>query len=475
MSAEAEVHVSKAELRTVVVSTVIGTTVEWYDFFLYGMAAGLVFDVLFFPSEDPLIGTLLAFGSFAVGFVARPLGGLIFGHIGDKIGRKKTLVTTMIIMGVATFLIGVVPAYGTIGILAPILLVILRLAQGIAVGGEWGGAVLMAVEYAPKGKRGLYGSLPQVGLALGLVLGTGVFALLGAVLSDEAFLSWGWRIAFIMSAVLVGVGLFIRLKVMETPAFRKLQETEAKATIPALELARDRKNRRHILLGMGSRWIEGVAFNTWAVFAIAYGTDLLELSQQTMLIAVMCAAVTMVVFIPVFGRLSDRIDRRHLYTWGSILLGVVAYPAFLLLGTGSALVISATIVVVLGIIYPMVYAPEASLFAELFPIRVRYSGISVVYQLSGIVASGMTPLILTFLLSRSNGSIGPIIGYIAVVCVISAVCTMAIRSRDLYTESVDAATMSAAASGPGRDEVQTDALGSGFGDGAAVGLERNRT
>lgn len=475
MSAEAEVQVSKAELRTVVVSTVIGTTVEWYDFFLYGMAAGLVFDVLFFPSEDPLIGTLLAFGSFAVGFVARPLGGLIFGHIGDKIGRKKTLVTTMIIMGVATFLIGVVPAYGTIGIAAPILLVILRLAQGIAVGGEWGGAVLMAVEYAPKGKRGLYGSLPQVGLALGLVLGTGVFALLGAVLSDAAFLSWGWRIAFIMSAVLVGVGLFIRLKVMETPAFRKLEETEAKATIPALELVRNSKNRRHILLGMGSRWIEGVAFNTWAVFAIAYGTDLLELSQQTMLIAVMCAAVTMVIFIPVFGRLSDRIDRRHLYTWGSVLLGAAAYPAFLLLGTGSALVISATIVVVLGIIYPMVYAPEASLFAELFPIRVRYSGISVVYQLSGIVASGMTPLILTFLLSQSNGSIGPIIGYIVVVCIISAICTMAIRSRDLYTEAVDAAAMTAAADGPGRSEVQVDALDSGFGNGAVVAHERNRT
>lgn len=475
MSAEAEVQVSKAELRTVVVSTVIGTTVEWYDFFLYGMAAGLVFDVLFFPSEDPLIGTLLAFGSFAVGFVARPLGGLIFGHIGDKIGRKKTLVTTMIIMGVATFLIGVVPAYDTIGIAAPILLVILRLAQGIAVGGEWGGAVLMAVEYAPKGKRGLYGSLPQVGLALGLVLGTGVFALLGAVLSDAAFLSWGWRIAFIMSAVLVGVGLFIRLKVMETPAFRKLEETEAKATIPALELVRNSKNRRHILLGMGSRWIEGVAFNTWAVFAIAYGTDLLELSQQTMLIAVMCAAVTMVIFIPVFGRLSDRIDRRHLYTWGSVLLGAAAYPAFLLLGTGSALVISATIVVVLGIIYPMVYAPEASLFAELFPIRVRYSGISVVYQLSGIVASGMTPLILTFLLSQSNGSIGPIIGYIVVVCIISAICTMAIRSRDLYTEAVDAAAMTAAADGPGRSEVQVDALDSGFGNGAIVAHERNRT
>ena len=430
-------EVSKSELRTVVISSLVGTTVEWYDFFLYGTAAGLVFPKLFFPSADPAVGTLLAFATFAAGFVARPVGGLIFGHIGDRVGRKKTLVATMLIMGVATFLIGVIPTHAAIGIWAPVALVVLRLAQGVAVGGEWGGAVLMAVEYAPPGKRGLYGSLPQIGLAIGLMLGTGVFALLGFVLPNSSFLAWGWRIAFALSAILVGVGLYIRLKVMETPAFRKLEATEAKATIPALQLIGDRVSRRHLLLGMGSRWAEGVAFNTWAVFAISYGADTLHLNKQTILLSVMAAAAVMVIFIPVFGRMSDRVDRRHLYGAGIVLLAVVAYPAFLLLGTGNTLVIGITIVFVLGVIYPIVYAPEASLFAELFPTRVRYSGISVVYQLSGIFASGLTPLVLAYLLRSAGGGVSMIMAYIVLVSVISVGCTLAIRRRDMFTESVD--------------------------------------
>jgi metabolite-proton symporter len=430
-------EVSKAELRTVVASCLVGTTVEWYDFFLYGTAAGIVFPKLFFPSSDPAVGTLLAFATFAVGFVARPVGGLVFGHIGDRIGRKKTLVATMLIMGVATFLIGVIPTHAAIGITAPILLVVLRLAQGIAVGGEWGGAVLMAVEYAPHGKRGFYGSMPQIGLAIGLMLSTGVFALLGFLLPDSAFLSWGWRISFMLSAILVVVGLYIRLKVMETPAFRKLEKAEAKATIPAAQLISDRVSRRHVLLGMGSRWAEGLAFNTWAVFVISYATGTLLLGRQQILLSVMAAAATMVFFIPVFGRLADRVDRRRLYTTGVVLLGAATYPALALLGTGNTFVIVATIVLVLGVIYPIVYAPEAALFAELFPTRVRYTGISVVYQLSGIVASGLTPLILAYLLRSAGGGISLIIGYVVVVSVISAVCTQAIRKRDMYTEIVD--------------------------------------
>lgn len=430
-------QVSKSELRTVVLSSLVGTTVEWYDFFLYGTAAGIVFPKLFFPSADPTVGTLLAFATFAAGFVARPVGGLIFGHIGDRVGRKKTLVATMMIMGVATFLIGVIPTHAAIGIAAPIALVVLRVAQGIAVGGEWGGAVLMAVEYAPRGKRGLYGSLPQIGLAIGLMLGTGIFALLGFVLPDSSFLAWGWRIAFALSAVLVGVGLYIRLKVMETPAFRKLEEAEAKATIPALQLIGDRLSRRHLILGMGARWAEGVAFNTWAVFAISYGADTLHLSRQPVLLSVMAAAAAMVLFIPIFGRIADQVDRRHLYSVGVVLLAAVAYPAFILMGTGNTLVIGITIVLVLGVIYPIVYAPEASLFAELFPTRVRYSGISVVYQLSGVFASGLTPLVLAYLLRSAGGGVSMIMGYIVIVSVISAVCTLAIRKRDMFTEAVD--------------------------------------
>lgn len=426
---------SKKDIRTVMLSCVVGTTVEWYDFFLYGMAAGLVFDKLYFPTADPLIGTLLAFATFAVGFVARPIGGLIFGHIGDKIGRKTTLVTTMFIMGIATFLIGIIPSYEVIGVAAPILLIIMRIAQGVAVGGEWGGAVLMAVEYAPPGKRGFYGSFPQIGLAIGLVLGTGVFALLGGLLSDEAFLAWGWRIAFLLSAVLVGVGLFIRLKVMETPAFRKLAAVEEKSTIPAVELMKNPRNRRNIFLGMGSRWAEGVAFNLWAVFVIAYGTGTLKLEKNTILLAVMAGAITMVATIPVMGKLSDHIDRRKMYTVGVLILGALTYPALLIMGTGNTLVIVGTIVVVLGVVYPMIYAPEAALFSELFPTRVRYSGISVVYQVSGIFASGMTPLLLAFLLREANGGLGLIVGYILAVTMISAVCTMAIRRKDMFTEA----------------------------------------
>lgn len=434
---------TKKDIRIVMLSCVVGTTVEWYDFFLYGMAAGLVFNKLFFPSDDPLIGTILAFASFAVGFVARPVGGLIFGHIGDRVGRKKTLVTTMMIMGVATFLIGIIPTHAAIGVAAPLILVVCRIAQGVAVGGEWGGAVLMAVEYAPKGKRGFYGSFPQIGLAVGLVLGTGVFAFLGAVMSDDSFLSWGWRIAFMLSAVLVGVGLFIRLKVMETPAFAKLAKAEARAVIPAVELVKDVQSRRNIVLGMAARWAEGVAFNLWAVFIITYAAENLDIDQQTILMAVMVGAVVMVGAIPLMGRLSDRFDRRRMYGLGVVLLGILTYPAFMLIGTGNPLFIFLTIAIVLGIVYPIVYAPESSLFAELFPTWIRYSGISVVYQISGIVASGMTPLILSYLLRASDGRIGAIMVYITAVTIVSAVSVLLIRRRDMFTEDTGAEERSA--------------------------------
>jgi metabolite-proton symporter len=439
---------TKGEIRTVVASSILGTTVEWYDFFLYGIAAGLVFDKLFFPSADPVVGTLLAFATFAIGFVARPVGGLIFGHIGDRIGRKKTLVATMIIMGAATFLIGVVPSYEMIGIAAPILLVLLRLAQGAAIGGEWGGAVLMAVEYAPRGKRGYYGSLPQIGLALGLMLGTGVFAALNSAMSDDAFLAYGWRIAFMLSLILVAVGIFVRLKVMETPAFRALETAEERSKMPALELIKEPRSRRNLLLGLGSRWAEGVAFNTWAVFAITYGTGTLDMSRQTMLVSVMAAAATMVIFIPIYGKLSDRFDRRSLFALGVVITTIATYPAFVLLGSATTSVVVITVVVILGVCYPMMYGPQPSLYSELFPTRIRYSGISLVYQLSGIVASGLTPLILTYLLSAAGGEISMITAYIVAVGAISAVSTLAIRRRDISSEIVESPTISEHSNAP---------------------------
>lgn len=432
MSATVQVDVpassGRRDLRTVLVSCVMGTTVEWYDFFLYGTAAGIVFNKQFFPSHDPTVGTLLAFTTFAIGFIARPIGGLFFGHLGDRLGRKQALVITMLIMGVATFLIGCLPTYGQVGLLAPALLVLLRLCQGVAIGGEWGGAVLMSVEYAPPGRRALFGSVPQMGLALGLLLGTGVFALGQAVLSEAAFFSWGWRVGFWLSLLLVVIGLVVRLRVMETPAFRRLQETESKATVPALELVRDPVNRRNLLLGMGARWVEGVAFNAWAVFSISYVANTLGLSRGPVLIAVMAAAGVLLVFIPVWGLIADRWTPRRTYALGVLLSAIVPLVGFPLLGSGNELLLGLAILVALGVIYPIMYAPEAAFFAGLFPARVRYTGISAVYQISGIVASGLTPLILTWLLAVRGGSSSLIIAYFLFTGLISLVSTLAIRS-----------------------------------------------
>jgi metabolite-proton symporter len=430
--------VTPQDIRTVVASSVIGTAVEWYDFFLFGVAAGLVLDDLYFPNDDPLIGTLLAYTTFALGFVARPIGGLLFGHIGDRRGRKTTLVTTMLIMGVATFLMGAIPTYEQIGIAAPILLIVLRLAQGLAIGGEWGGAVLMAVEYAPPRRRGFYGSFPQLGLAVGLVLGTGVFTLLSAVLDDAAFRSYGWRIAFFASLVLVLIGLYIRLKVLETPAFAAVKAAEREAKVPFVELVRDRRSRRHLLLGMGSRWAEGVAFNTWAVFVIAYATDTLGMRRGDVLLAVMVSACVMGALIPVFGHLCDRLGRRQMFATGVVLFGLSAYPAFAIFETGSFAALLGVLVVVLGVFYPVMYAPQSSLYAELFPTTVRYSGISFVYQFSGIVASGLTPLVLTALLGRGGDEPWLLVGYVVATAVVSLGCVLAIRPADMYREDLDA-------------------------------------
>lgn len=424
-------RVSRKDVRTAVSSSTIGTTIEWYDFFLYGTAAGLVFDKLFFPSDDPLVGTLLAYATFAVGFVARPLGGLIFGHLGDKIGRKKTLVTTMYIMGIATFLIGAIPTYDQIGVWAPILLIILRIAQGIAIGGEWGGAVLLSVEYAPKNRRGFYGSFPQMGLALGLLLGTGAFTLLSVLLSDEAFLSWGWRTAFFVSILLVIVGVYLRSKIAETPSFRAARENvdELEKVIPLAELLKDRVSRRHLLLGMGSRYAEGVAYNLWAVFIIAYATGMIGFDRVEVLVAIMIAAVFLAFFIPLWGRVSDSLPRRAVFAAGAIALAVVVYPAFWAIQQGSWALLVIVLVVALGICYPLMYGPQAALYSEMFPARTRYSGISIVYQLSGIVASGMTPMILTWLLG--GGGVELALGYVIFSCVVSVVCVAAIRRKDM--------------------------------------------
>ena len=429
-SSEPRNPASARDIRMVVLSSVLGTTIEWYDFFLYGMAAGLVFGRLHFPADDPVVATLLAFASFAVGFLARPLGGLLFGHIGDRIGRKRTLVSTMTIMGAATCLIGLVPTYASIGLLAPLLLVACRVAQGMAIGGEWGGAVLLAVEYAGPRRKGLYGSWPQVGLALGLLLGTGTFLLLSTAMGEAAFLAYGWRIAFLLSALLVIVGLVVRLKVVETPAFAAMRSRQRASAVPALDLLRNSLGRRHLLLGMGSRLAEGVAFNTWSVFVLSYGVETLGLRRSDLLAVVLACSAVMVVLIPLFGHAADRCSPRRVFALGALLFTALVLPVFGAFETRSIAAIAIAMLVVFGIAYPVMYGPQAALYCSLFPTGVRYTGISLVYQLSGTVASGLTPLILTGLLAL-GGTPWLVVGYLALTGAVSTACTLAMRPADL--------------------------------------------
>jgi MHS family shikimate/dehydroshikimate transporter-like MFS transporter len=412
--------------KLVTLASLIGTTVEWYDFFIYGTITGLVFNKQFFPSGDVFVSTMLAYTVYAVGFVTRPVGGILFGHFGDRIGRKPLLVMTLLIMGISTFLVGLVPTYASIGVAAPLLLLFLRLMQGIGLGGEWGGAVLMSFEYAPRERRGYFACFPQVGLAIGLCLATGVVALLSSTLSEAAFQSWGWRVAFLISIVLVGVGLFVRLRILETPEFARVREGRKIVAVPVGEVIRDYK--KNVLLGWGARYIDGVVFNIYAVFTIAYLVGILHYDKTAILSSISIAAFVLIFTIPVFSRLSDRIGRRTVFGWGAFACGAVAFPLMWAMHySGSPLVAGLAIVLALGVVYAPVYGPEAALFCELFDTRVRYTGISVVYQVSGIVSSSITPLVATALLKANDGAPWYVASYIAVVALISALSTWAMR------------------------------------------------
>jgi metabolite-proton symporter len=410
------------DIKKVATASFIGTTIEWYDFFLYGTAAALVFGDLFFPDAEPLVGTLLAFSTYAVGFAARPIGGIVFGHYGDRIGRKSMLVLSLLIMGIATFLIGVLPTFASIGIMAPLLLVILRFAQGIGVGGEWGGAVLMSVEHAPNGRRGFFGSWPQMGVPAGLLISTGVFALVQAITSEAAFMSWGWRVPFLASALLVVVGLFIRLRIMESPAFERVKETKTEARKPIVDVVR--KYPREVLVAMGMRVAENGCFYILTVFVLAYGEEELGLAKGTMLTGVIIAAALGLVTVPLWGALSDRVGRKPLYLAGAVITTLWAFPLFGLMNTETPVLIWLSIVVGINLGHDLMYGPQAAYFSELFGTRVRYSGASLGYQLASVFAGGFAPLIATALLAANGGDPTLVALYMVGLGLITVVATL---------------------------------------------------
>jgi metabolite-proton symporter len=390
----------------VVFASLIGTATEWYDFFLYGSAAALVFGKLFFPDSDPITGTLLAFGTYALGFVARPLGGVVFGHFGDRVGRKKMLVVSLLMMGFGTIAIGLLPTYATIGVAAPILLLVCRLVQGFAVGGEWGGAVLMAAENGQDKDRGFWSSWPQAGVALGNLLATGVLFVLAAVQSDAAFNAWGWRIPFLLSAVLVFVGLWVRLALEESPVFAEAQqEIDGKKQeanhIPILEVFR--KYPKEVLTAMGMRLAENTSYYIFTVIVITYIVDFAKQDKGPVLQALLIGSVVHFFWIPTVGALSDRVGRRPLYLVGAVGVAVWSFVFFGLLDSGSQGKIILAIVVGL-MLHALMYAPQAAFFSELFGTSVRYTGASVGYQLASIFAGAIAPLVAVALLN--TGTVG---------------------------------------------------------------------
>jgi metabolite-proton symporter len=414
----------RTPLRRVVMASLIGTTIEWYDFFLYGSAAALIFNKLFFPSFDPFVGTLLAFATYAVGFVARPLGGIVFGHYGDRIGRKRLLMISLILMGVATVLIGCLPTYGQIGVWAPVLLIALRLVQGFAVGGEWGGAVLMAAEHGDTARRGFWASWPQAGVAAGSLLSAGVLALMAGFQSEADFLAWGWRVPFLLSALLLGVGWYIRNRVAESPMFEAaLAEAEAPPKLPIMDVIRERPGA--IALGAGLRVGENISYYILTVFSLTYLVDVAAETRSLALNALLIGAAVQFFAIPLFARLSDAIGRRPVYAFGGLGLAAYAFVFFPMLGSGQPALIVAAIVLGL-VLHSAMYGPQAAFITELFPTRIRYSGVSIAYQLTSIFAGSLAPIIALWLY-REYDSATPVAIYVGLTCAISGLTAVLAR------------------------------------------------
>ena len=422
-----------AQLRKAVVASTIGTTIEWYDFFIYGTAAGLIFGKLYFPNEDPLTATLAAFGTYFIGFIGRPIGAAIFGHYGDRIGRKATLIATLLCMGIATFLIAFVPTYASIGIWGAVILTVLRMIQGIGVGGEWGGSVLLAMEWSrTHGQRGLVASWPQFGVPCGLFLANLVI-LAFSTMSGDQFATWGWRIPFALSIILVGIGLWIRLGILETPVFQQLLDTNRIERAPIAEVIR--RQPREIILSALLRMAEQAPFYIFTAFVFAYAVGTLHMSRDFILTSVLVASVVSFVTIPLSGHISDRIGRRNMYLIGAAVTGIFGFVYFGMLGTAIPWVVFLAIVLSL-IPHDIQYGPQAALIAEAFTPRLRYSGSSLGYQLASIIAGGPAPLIATALFAayHSGYAIAIYIAACAVVSLISAAMMPDYTGKDISRE-----------------------------------------
>jgi MFS transporter, MHS family, shikimate and dehydroshikimate transport protein len=419
-------------MRRVALSVLIGTTIEWYDFQLYGIAAALVIAPLYFPSADPLAGTLLAFSTFAIGFGARPIGGIVLGHFGDRIGRKKMLVLSLTMMGVATFLMGALPTYAQIGVWAPVIMVLLRLVQGFGVGGEWGGAVLTAVEYASPRKRGFYGSLPQIGVPAGLVLSTLAF-LLVSQLPEEQFMSWGWRIPFLISIVLVVVGLVVRMKLSETPVFDKVRERKEEQRAPLVTAIREYPVQ--ILLAIGSMVSTGAYYYVVNAYALSYATSAKTMDRASLLTAVMISGVVAMAALPYFGSMSERFGRRRMILIGLAAMAVWIYPTILAVESGNmAAVVGAYVVG--AVLFSVSYGPQATFIVEMFDARVRFSASSTSFQLGVLLGGALAPIIAAALV-RSTGTVVAVAVYVCVLSLVSLACVLGVSRAALARGSAD--------------------------------------
>ena len=430
-------------IRKIAAISAVGSTIEWYDFFIFGTAAALVFPDLFFPDASPTAGALLTFSVFGVAFLARPVGGIIWGHFGDRVGRKKAFLAALFTMAIGTTLIGVMPTYATIGIAAPIILTVLRFVQGLAVGGQWGGAVLLATEFAPKHKRGFYGSFAQVGVPLGVIFGQVLYIVLASSMAPEFFASVGWRIPFLLSVVLIGVAVYAQRQLEDTPAFRHLQELkaqqdgaapQARGRSPILDALREFP--RQIFLGAGAFIVVNATFYIYIVYILDYGTEQLGLSTTTVLVAILIASVLQVGALPLFASISDRIGRRRMYLAGAAGTAIWAFPFFLLVDLASGWSLTLALVVA-QLTLSMMYGPQAAFFSEMFSARVRYSGASLGYQFGAALGGGFSPVIATALLAATGTALS-ISAYMVVIALIAIACVWALT--ETYQNEMDDAT-----------------------------------